>query len=60
MQLTDQDLQEFCEIWKEEYNETLTLDEARQHACQLLELFMLVAKPPPAASAEPLLDFPPR
>lgn len=47
MQLTDQDLQEFCEIWKEEFKEDLSPADARHYASQLLELYIVLATPLP-------------
>ncbi len=48
MELGDQDIREFAEIWKQEFNEELAPDEARHHASQLLELYSLLAKPLPS------------
>lgn len=48
MQLDDHDIREFTALWKEEFNETLTPDEARHYASQLLELYSLLAKPLPS------------
>jgi len=47
MDLDDHDIQEFIQLWKEEFNETLSLAEARQCASQLLELYALLASPLP-------------
>lgn len=46
MELTDEDLTEFIEIWKDEFKEDLSLGDARHHASQLLELYMLLAGSP--------------
>lgn len=43
MWLEKQDLEEFAKLWKEEFNETISSVEARLHASQLLELYMLLA-----------------
>lgn len=52
VQLTDEDLREFCEIWKEEFGETITVAQARERASQLLELVELVSVPLPSSSSE--------
>lgn len=44
MQLTDDDIREFQEIWKAEFNEEITADRARTEGTLLLELFVLLAK----------------
>jgi hypothetical protein len=54
MQLTDDDLQEFCQIWKAEFKEDLTPEQARQQASQLLELCALLARPLPSEIQSPL------
>lgn len=59
MQLSDDDLREFCEIWKQEFGEELTPAEARHHASQLLELYMLLAEPLPAERSVRALPDPP-
>lgn len=46
-ELADEELQEFIEIWKEEFKETLTEDEARFQAKRFLDLFWLLAKHKP-------------
>jgi hypothetical protein len=43
MQLTDEDIREFQELWQKEFQESLADDEARNHASQLLELYALLA-----------------
>jgi hypothetical protein len=45
MQLTDHDLREFMEIWSDEFQEAITLDDARQCASMLLELYLIVVSP---------------
>jgi len=42
MQLTEDDLREFLEIWSEEFKEALTTADARQRAAELLELYLLL------------------
>src|SRR5262245_32741445 len=50
MRLTDQDIQEFGDIWKRAFKEDLSRTDARHHASQLLELFALLAKALPSES----------
>lgn len=45
MQLTEEDLQQFMEIWREEFNEPITADDARQCASALLDLYALLWSP---------------
>lgn len=45
MQLTDHDLREFMEIWSDEFQEAITLDDARLSASMLLELYLMVMSP---------------
>ncbi len=53
MNLTDEDLQEFSQIWSEEFHETISIAEAREHASALLELYSVLARPtPPELSSE--------
>jgi hypothetical protein len=51
VKLTDQDLKEFCQIWKEEFDEEISIEEARQHASSLLELYSVLARPLPSELA---------
>ena len=39
MEFNDSDLQEFIAIWKHEFGETLTLDEARHRAHRVMTLY---------------------
>jgi hypothetical protein len=48
MELDDREIQEFIQLWKEEFNETLPPKDARQCASQLLELYGVLASPLPA------------
>lgn len=60
MQLTDKDLHEFCALWKAEFDEELSLDEARHCASQLLELCALLIRPLPSEYRAPApLNVPP-
>ncbi len=47
MQLTEDDLQEFMQIWREDFNEPITAEEARQRATALLDLYVLLSSPAP-------------
>lgn len=47
MELTDEDLKEFIAIWKAEFQEELSLGDARHHASQLMELYLVLAEPLP-------------
>ena len=39
MQFTEADLQEFIAIWKEEFRETISADDAKRSAASLMELY---------------------
>jgi hypothetical protein len=43
MQLESRDIEQFVDVWGEEFGETLTFDQARYHASQLLGLYELLA-----------------
>ncbi len=49
MTLGNDDLSEFAELWREEFKENLSLDEARHYATSLVELYTLLARPLPDA-----------
>ena len=42
MNFTNDDIKEFIEIWKEEFKEAISEDEARAAANRLMELLMLL------------------
>ena len=44
MELTQDDLEEFVEIWKAEFGIQLSADEARYHAGRILDLYRAVAQ----------------
>ena len=44
MQLSKESLAEFVRIWKDEFGEELSLDEARIRAERLLEFYLLLAQ----------------
>jgi hypothetical protein len=39
MQFDDEEIREFADIWRDEFNEQLTLAEARSKASRLVEFF---------------------
>ena len=45
MDLDDHDIQEFIEMWKEEFRETLSPAQARRRASELLELYFVLYGP---------------
>jgi hypothetical protein len=47
MDLDDRDIQEFIQLWKEEFKEDFSPADARQCASQLLELYGILASPLP-------------
>jgi hypothetical protein len=49
MLLTNEDIEEFRSIWKEEFTEEISPDEATHCASQLLELFSLLSMRLPSA-----------
>ena len=44
MQLSDQDIREFQEIWRAEVGESISADYARARASDLMELFLIFQK----------------
>ncbi len=44
MKLTPEDIAEFREIWKTEFGETISADDAQYHASRLVELFRTMAR----------------
>lgn len=42
--LNDQDIEEFVDVWQQEFGETLSAEEARHEASLLLELCSLLAR----------------
>jgi len=47
MRLDEASLREFVKIWQVEFGEALSLDEARNQASRLLELYALLYRPAP-------------
>jgi hypothetical protein len=58
MELDERDINEFAEIWKQEFDEGLSAEEARHRASQLLELFWLLSRPLPSESPQPTEKHP--
>ena len=50
MQITDDDIQRFQEIWREEFKEELGANEAREHIARLDALYLLLARAMPSRS----------
>ena len=48
MEIDDEAIREFCEIWKKEFGEVLSESEARLQGSRLLELYSLLAHVEPA------------
>jgi hypothetical protein len=48
MSISDENLQEFIAIWREEYDEILTLAEAREYAQRMLDFYMLIHRSLPS------------
>jgi hypothetical protein len=46
MQLTDKDIHEFQSLWREEFDEEISFDNAQMRASELLELYALLARAP--------------
>jgi len=44
MHLTDDDLRAFQAIWKAEFGEAITLDQGRESASRLLELYRFLCR----------------
>lgn len=42
MQLTDQDIREFQQAWREDFNEEISVERARKEASLLLELYFMI------------------
>ncbi len=53
MQLDDNDIREFVELWELEFHEKLSPGEAQACASVLLELYFLLAKAPSDAGRTP-------
>jgi hypothetical protein len=53
MQFEDADIEEFVALWKEEFGETISPEEARHRAFQVMELYVLLATATPKAQSNP-------
>ena len=51
MKLTDEDVTEFCRIYKEAYGEEMPIEEARMWAIRLVRLYRILLSPTPAEMA---------
>jgi hypothetical protein len=52
MQLTDDDLEEFIKLWREEFHEEISMEEARKRGTELIELYWLLSRPLPSELEE--------
>lgn len=50
MRITDDDIRRFQAIWLEEFEEEITVDEAREHISRLDTLYLMLARRPAASS----------
>jgi hypothetical protein len=46
VRITDDDICRFQAIWLEEFEEEITVDEAREHICRLDALYLMLARRP--------------
>jgi predicted transcriptional regulator YdeE len=46
MTLSNKDIEEFQKLWREEFKEEISADDARQRAHELLEFYAVLAKAP--------------
>ncbi len=51
VQLTDEDIRDLIEVWRQEFGETLTVEQARHHGSQIIQLCLLLARPLPSERA---------
>jgi hypothetical protein len=58
MQISDEDLEEFRRIYKEEFGEEISLAEAQTMGNRLIELFRIIMRPLPGE--EGFQETPPR
>jgi hypothetical protein len=50
--ITDDDIRRFQAIWREEFEEDITADEAREHIARLDALYVMLLRPLPEESAD--------
>ena len=53
MQLSDESVGQFIEVYKKEYGEELSMGDARTMATNLITLYRMILQPPPKKEAEP-------
>lgn len=58
MLLTNEDCEEFRKVYKEDTGEDITIEQAREIASRLLELYRLLARPLPGETRQPSEDSP--
>lgn len=56
MKLSQEAIQEFAEIYKQEFGEEISLDEAEIMAGRVIEFVSLISRPPPTED-EPYLQI---
>jgi hypothetical protein len=49
MELTDEDIKKFQQLWREEFGEEISADYARKRETELLRLYVLLLGGPPDA-----------
>lgn len=54
MKLTDEDVAEFCRVYKEAYGDEMPPEDARMWAIRLVRLYRLLFTPTPAEMADSL------
>ena len=47
VKLTDEDIRDLIEVWRQEFGETLTVEQAHHHGSQIMRLCLLLARPLP-------------
>jgi hypothetical protein len=52
VRITDGDIQRFQEIWREEFTEEITADEAREHIARLDAFYLFLARRPQPSRSE--------
>jgi len=52
VQITDENIRRFQEIWREEFAEEIGADEAREHIARLDALYLMLARNPSAEEAD--------
>lgn len=52
MRFENSDIEKFAELWREEFGERISPDEARQRASEIMELYFLLAEMPGESSQQ--------